>query len=893
MCSHFWHQEPNDYVDELDWVLTSGGTPSTGTGPSSDHTMRTNRGHFIYVESSTMHDAGDRAQISSSVIRGTSSRCMLRFWYHMYGATTGSIVVYRRTSYAPGGALVLLSIVGEQGDFWHRAELEASDPNSDADFEVVIEGAVGLSYHSDIALDDLSMTPECVVSDNPLPGGTTAASTTPGACGADKYTCNNTLCYSAAQRCNFVDDCGDNSDEEMCGTDCDFENSQCGWYNAADYEMRWLRKKGSTGSSSTGPSVDHTLGSADGYYVYIETSGAYVDGEKARLHSANYGGSSSACTIKFFYHMYGKTIRDLRVLIKTGGGLSYEKIWEESGNKTDKWHAGEATIGAQREFAIVFEAIRGESYTGDIALDDITFENCKLDDPGKECYPDQFPCEDGSQCIEDYEVCNEEINCSDQSDEKNCPWRQGNCDFDADHWEKECNYKNMDGANFKWEAETKSPLPDSGPARDHTRGGTGKFLYINSPKHWPGDIAQLLTPSFPQSTLECTLKFWYHMYGSDGLGTLNVYTEDKNGQRALMWKATGNQGNEWQYAHIVIGHNSDYFVVFEATRGDGDRTIIALDDIIFSEPCLEPGGVTEPPSPCKYDQFHCVVSGECIPYTWVCDGDLDCADGTDEVHCNHTAIPTGTAKTTPWVTDYPGEPLQQGDCEDNYLQCNDGTCIAYIYECDGNPDCKHSEDELQYCPYHTCDDGYYFCRDSINHCIPLDERCNNDTNCFTDTSDEMFCSECMADFCKNSGNCTVSGHGPICSCPPEVGGNRCQHAIHPTGAPTHHTNWLVGVIITGSLLALLLIIAAVYYFFRRKQRRMPSGLVDDGVSNPGYGLTDFGNDDIVNIDTENLTTMKWSKAKLDLAKPDDTATPGALGIDNPLYEEDNSTSSKA
>lgn len=80
--------------------------------------------------------------------------------------------------------------------------------------------------------------------------------------------------------------------------------------------MQWIRRKGSTPSSHTGPSVDHTYGTADGYYVYIETSGSYQDGEKARLHSSNYGGSSSSCKIKFFYHMYGDSIRDLKVLIK-------------------------------------------------------------------------------------------------------------------------------------------------------------------------------------------------------------------------------------------------------------------------------------------------------------------------------------------------------------------------------------------------------------------------------------------------------------------------------------------------------------------------------------------------------------------------------------------------
>lgn len=56
-----------------------------------------------------------------------------------------------------------------------------------------------------------------------------------------------------------------------------------------------------------------------------------------------------------------------------------------------------------------------------------------------------------------------------------------------------------------------------------------------------------------------------------------------------MWKVTGNQGNQWKFAHVVISHNSDYFVVFEAERGDDENTIIAIDDVSFSDSCLQPG----------------------------------------------------------------------------------------------------------------------------------------------------------------------------------------------------------------------------------------------------------------------------------------------------------------
>ncbi|ALC49629.1 CG8909 [Drosophila busckii] len=143
---------------------------------------------------------------------------------------------------------------------------------------------------------------------------------------------------------------------------------------------------------------------------------------------------------------------------------------------------------------------------------------------------------------------------------------------------------------------------------------------------------------------------------------------------------------------------------------------------------------------CTEDQFEC-NNGFCIPRQWLCDGENDCKDFSDEVHCNRSS------------------------CTDEHFTCNDGYCISLAFRCDGERDCDDNSDELK-CPavINSCPEGEFKCRGGLGgaggpsgQCILNRFRCDGDNDC-GDWSDEENCqqkpSQCTSsDFKCADGSC--------------------------------------------------------------------------------------------------------------------------------------------
>ncbi|XP_041467512.1 MAM and LDL-receptor class A domain-containing protein 1-like [Lytechinus variegatus] len=499
--------------DDFDWIW---GTPisSQGKGPQVDHTLSTNAGHYVYVDTNA-NNVGDTAILSSHDYIHTGPRCV-SFYYHMSGSGPGTLSVYKQDD---GELFVSPSWTknGDQGDRWVHARVEVV-PTPDKSYKIYIEAtSSGPSADSDLAIDDIN------IGDN--------------------------ICLPEGS--------------------CTFEYDMCGFVNdyVNDDGLDWFRAS-RTGSGDTGPSVDHTLQTGYGHFVFIEAS-FITPGTRGWLLSENFQPTPGRC-MEFWYHMYGNTTGDLNVY-STTATTSPKLLFSQSGNKGDVWLQAKVDVDSTEKFWVTFEAVVGSDYLSDIALDDMFLHPsiCAITIAPPSLFPPTYP--------------------PDTHD----------CDFESDL----CTWNQDVNNDFDWiRASGATDSAGTGPSSDHTIGDqTGYYIYIETSNGSPGDVARLNSQFLKNidDTGYC-MEFWFQMYGQH-LGALTVY-ENIGDTESPVWTETNPRGPQWNQVHLHFTDSGSYTVIFEGQKGSQALGDIALDDISF-----HPGNCPTP-SMCDFENGACYLS---------------------------------------------------------------------------------------------------------------------------------------------------------------------------------------------------------------------------------------------------------------------------------------------
>jgi len=143
----------NDANDaNQDWLLNSGGTPSTGTGPSADHTLGTAAGVYAYLEDSQNDNFPVNLLSPCMQVNGALEAS---FWYHSHDDRNGTNENLLTIKSCTNSGCTTQAIIGHNLATWQQQQI-ALGTTPAGQVYLIFEGSTDNSNFShDIAIDDI------------------------------------------------------------------------------------------------------------------------------------------------------------------------------------------------------------------------------------------------------------------------------------------------------------------------------------------------------------------------------------------------------------------------------------------------------------------------------------------------------------------------------------------------------------------------------------------------------------------------------------------------------------------------------------------------------------------------------------------------------------------
>lgn len=284
------------------------------------------KGKYLYLKTSPPSQKENMAQLKSTLLppAGEQGYCF-KFWYHMFGATVGSLRMFLQTT-DPLDKTLVWQKSGNQGDEWR---LVRSHVTSQKVLQVILEATVG-GEAGVIAIDDISLSS--------------------GPCPASDL--------------------------------CDFEEDGCGWQQHSNDDFDWIRQSGSDHSPHSEPDTDHTTNTPAGHYYYLPSSVSNQTGQTAAMSSPLHPADTGSC-VQLWYHMLGKETGTLNVYQQSEEGKQV-LLFSQTGEQGRLWRFAQASLLPRvQPYRIVVEGVMaGPSLEGGIAFDDVQLTEAQCPHPG-------------------------------------------------------------------------------------------------------------------------------------------------------------------------------------------------------------------------------------------------------------------------------------------------------------------------------------------------------------------------------------------------------------------------------------------------------------------------------------------------------------------------------